>query len=182
MTQIYLVGFMGCGKTSIGQSLAKHLSYRFIDSDVFIEQYTQKSIAALFEQGGEMYFRHIEAACLQHIAQNYTQTVIATGGGMPCFFDNMALVNKYAYWSVYLKVPNEVLCERLWQMKKNRPLLQNIATQNDLSQYIAQKMAEREAFYEQASYVLSISETALPEHTFHSVLEAYNRYKKSFYS
>ncbi len=156
---IYLVGFMGCGKTTLAQHLAQHLSYRSLDTDEFVAQYTHQSITQLFAKGGEGYFRHIESACLQYIAQQYSRAIVATGGGMPCFSDNMSLINATGS-SIYLKVANELLCQRLWEMPNKRPLLQGINNPSALRQYIDQSIAKRQAFYQQAHHTIAINSEA----------------------
>ena len=87
---IFLIGFMGCGKSSLGKRLARRLNYRFVDLDEEIERQTGRSIAEIFSRDGENYFRQLEANILRQIEWSMP-TVVATGGGTPCYFDNMKI-------------------------------------------------------------------------------------------
>jgi shikimate kinase len=105
--RIFLIGFMGCGKSTIGKKLAKTLSCKFIDLDKYIERKTGESIQQIFKEKGEKYFRVLETESLMEICES-DNLVIATGGGTPCFFDNMQRIlarqlfhycNRIAYFS-----------------------------------------------------------------------------------
>lgn len=140
---IILVGFMGSGKTTFGKSLAQKLNYKFIDTDKEIEGLVGMSIADLFKTKGENYFRTLERQLIEKMTvQN---TVIATGGGLPCFYDNMELLNQKGV-TVYLKYSSEQLFERLKKDRDRRPLLL-CKTDSELHVYIDVLLKQREVFY-----------------------------------
>jgi len=151
MQKIFLIGYMGSGKTTIGKCLAKSLNIQFIDLDVFIENRHHKSISEIFAQKGEAEFREMERKTLHEIAQ-FENVVISTGGGTPCFFDNMSLMNELGT-TIYLKTSIDELTKRLNIAKEKRPLLQG-KNQEELKAFISSNLEKREPFYNQATYIL----------------------------
>jgi shikimate kinase len=149
--RIYLVGFMGSGKSTLGKALANALGWTFNDLDTLFENRFQCSIPEYFKQFGEDDFRNAERQVLQD-SFKASNVVFATGGGAPCFFDNMAQMNNYGT-SVYLKLPPAALVKRLHGGKHGRPL---VAEKNDdeLLGFIESKLAEREPFYCQSHLVV----------------------------
>ncbi len=136
------------GKTSLGNALASHLRYRFIDLDEVIVETAQASIAEIFKQKGEAHFRQLESATLKAIPLN-SSLLIATGGGTPCFFDNMAFINSSGL-SIFLDVSPWELFWRVKNSKKNeRPLL-NPQDDAALLNALETKYRERLPFYAQA--------------------------------
>ena len=150
--RIFLIGFMGCGKTTLGKKLAKHLNYNFIDLDSYIEKTTNKTITEIFENKGEKKFRIVEKESLMEVCKK-DNLVIATGGGTPCFFDNMQTMLAKGI-CIYLKMEAEDLAERLKKEKNNRPLI-NQLTGNTLIDFISEKLMEREVFYKKAHHILT---------------------------
>lgn len=149
--RIYLVGFMGSGKSTAGKRLARVLGYRFADLDKMIEEHYKTSIPLLFEQYDEEAFRLLEQKML-HSTQELTGTVIATGGGTPAFSDNMDFLNRHGL-TVYLEMPPKALAERLLKAKKKRPLLKTV-TPDELVSFIGKKLTVRESYYRQAHLTL----------------------------
>ena len=143
---------MGSGKTSLGKGLAKRLNYTFIDTDKVIEREQGMSIPQIFEEKGQDYFRELEKAYIQQIDPNANQ-VIAVGGGMPCFFDNMEQLNLKGT-TIYLHRPPGELIYRLRQAKNPRPLVMNL-TPDELNVFVHQSIEEREPFYKKAHYHVS---------------------------
>jgi len=153
---LFLLGMMGSGKTTLGQQLARQLGYTFVDLDTYIEERTEKSIAELFEQQGQERFRELEREALETVVQEYRQAVVATGGGAPCFFDNMAFINQHGK-SVFLDVPVEELAQRLLKSDLQvRPLLAG-KTDTELKSFLSKTLAARRLFYDQATYKLAQS-------------------------
>lgn len=147
----FLIGFMGSGKSHWGRLLASALQRPFIDLDALIEEKAGTSIAAIFAESGEAGFREMERNQL-HELDNIPPTVVAAGGGTPCFFDNMARMKKTGT-TIYLKVQPEILVERLINEKTQRPLLKD--TDNaGLPELIQKRLAERESWYSQADFTL----------------------------
>jgi shikimate kinase len=149
--KIYLIGFMGSGKSYVGQQLAQLLDYLYVDTDNLIENTEGSSIAQLFEAQGEAAFREIERANL-HGLSKWDNIIVATGGGMPCFHDNMAYINDSGI-SVYLKTKPHLLLERLLPESEKRPLLRGYS-ETELLAFIESKVAEREQFYGQADIII----------------------------
>jgi len=148
---IYLIGYMGSGKTTVGKKLAARLCYSFLDLDKKIENKYKITIPNLFTKYDEETFRKLEQETL-HDTINLTNTVISTGGGTPCFYDNMELINKNGL-SVYLKMHPKSLYERLIKSKKKRPLLANKSPE-EIMEYIGKQVSERESFYLQSNLVI----------------------------
>lgn len=152
---VFLIGFMGCGKTYWGSWLAERVSCPFIDLDRRIELHEQKTISDIFREAGESGFRELERRYL-HKLKDIAPAVIATGGGAPCFFDNLSRMRSIGI-IIYLRTPVEVLFERLKTGKAERPLLKDL---NDyvLSGFIRERLETREPFYLQADYILEYAE------------------------
>ncbi len=149
--RIYLVGYMGSGKSTLGRELASRLGLSFIDMDQFIEKTYCKTVPELFSDEGEMKFREKEQHCLHALAER-NNVVIATGGGAPCFFDNMELMNRTGC-CVFLDVEPEELAARLLRGNVVRPLIQG-KNKQELIRTIEEMMAKRRPFYEKARYVI----------------------------
>ena len=142
---------MGCGKTTLGKKLAKHLNYNFIDLDSYIEKKTNKTITEIFENKGEKKFRIVEKESLMEVCKK-DNFVIATGGGTPCFFNNMQKILDSGK-VIYLKKKIEDLLGRLETEKRQRPLIKNKSAK-ELESFIRNKLSERECFYKKSNYIL----------------------------
>ena len=152
-SKIFLIGYMGAGKTTVGKLLANRLNWSFIDVDAFIENRYRQTIAAIFEEKGETAFREIERRTLQEIS-GFENTVISTGGGLPCFFDNMDMMNRTGI-TVYLKTDIDDLVNRLNYEKQKRPLIKG-KNKEELRAFIETSLAKREPFYKQASIIFNV--------------------------
>ena len=151
MAVIILVGFMGSGKTTLGRKLARQLGYTFLDADDTIEQLHGLSVQEIFVQSGEAHFRKLEREFITGLGKQ-DNIVLATGGGMPCYGDNMRLLNE-AGITFYLKKPVGELAHRLMHAKKVRPLIQG-KNKDELVTFITELLPRRELFYAQAHHVL----------------------------
>ncbi len=150
--KVFLIGFMGSGKTTIGKKLANYLKYDFIDLDKFIEARAGMSIVEYFALHGEESFREMERDILQNTSYS-ENVVIATGGGAPCYRDNMEWMNNNGRVA-YLSLPPKALASRLEHSKTDRPLIRNLKG-DELIEFIGSKLKEREVFYNQARFVVS---------------------------
>jgi shikimate kinase len=148
--KFFLIGYMGSGKTTVGKQLAKKLNLGFIDMDLFIENRYHKSISAIFEEKGEAGFREIERKALYEII-DFENVVISTGGGLPCFFDNMDVMNQTGI-TIYLKTSAEELLERLRNGKQKRPLIKD-KNPEEIKDFIATNLEKREKFYNKATFI-----------------------------
>ena len=168
MNNIFLIGYMGSGKTTIGRIIAPRLNMSFIDLDVFIEQRYFKSIAQIFEEKGEDEFRKIEHNTLLEVSC-FENTVVSTGGGAPCFFDNIDVMNDRGL-TVYLQLSPEKLLHNLKKGKAKRPLIKN-KTDEELLRFITENLEKRKVFYEQAKLILN------PEEDVEKIIEKIENYK-----
>lgn len=149
MIRIFLTGYMGAGKTTLGKALARHLGLSFIDLDWYIEERFHKSVGELFAERGEAGFRELERGMLRE-AGEFEDVVVSTGGGAPCFFDNMDYMNRMGQ-TVFLDVRPDVLFRRLRIAKQQRPILQGKAD-DELLAFIEEALARRAPFYTQSRY------------------------------
>lgn len=149
MIRIFLTGYMGAGKTTLGKAFARELNVSFIDLDWYIEERFHKSIRELFVERGEASFRELEQSMLHEVGE-FENVVISTGGGTPCFFDNMDYMNKTGQ-TVFLDVHSDVLFQRLRVATQQRPILQG-KTDEDLRAFIIETLVKRACFYTQARY------------------------------
>lgn len=144
---IFLIGFMGSGKTSLGKALASQLNYQFVDSDQEIERIEGQKVKDIFEKQGEKAFRLLESKFIESIKE-YKNVVISTGGGLPCHND---LIDKLLNYGtvIYLDVSASILSERL-KNDTNRPLIQNLNNE-ELISFVNNKLNERIDIYNKAS-------------------------------
>ena len=152
MKNIILVGFPGAGKTTIGNKLAKRLNRPFVDLDAAIEIHYKASIPHLFQQYGEFAFRKCERAVLKNILKQ-DSLVLATGGGAPCFEDNMDIMTASGL-TVYIKLPKDMLVERLRHSHRIRPNTSYLSD-SALQKYVEDTLPEREKYYNQAQIIVS---------------------------
>lgn len=150
-SRIVLIGFPGSGKTTIGKKLAKMLHYEFVDLDKWFETKYHISITDFFNKYGEIPFRVSEHQLLTEVLL-LENVVISTGGGTPCFHGNMDLIVAHAC-SVYIKMAPLSLHDRLMNSKKKRPLILN-KSEEEVLQYINEKLTEREKYYLQANHII----------------------------
>ena len=149
---IFLIGFMGAGKSSQAKKLAARLNFESIDLDELIEKTVKQSISEIFKISGEQHFRKIESETLRALSEKQN-AVIATGGGTPCFFDNMQWMNEKGI-TVYLKIHPGTVYHRIAPSKSKRPLIGHM-NDADLMEYIMETMIERAPFYNQAKIQMS---------------------------
>lgn len=142
---IYLIGFMGAGKSFTARKLGEYLQLPVYDLDDLLEQRARQSITDIFTNKGEAYFRALEASVLRETS-SLAPSVIACGGGTPCFHENMPWMNR-AGITIYLDVPENILATRLEKEAAHRPILQSGA---DIGDIVHNKLTERRVFYEQA--------------------------------
>lgn len=147
---IYLTGYMGSGKSTVGKKLATKLKMPFIDLDSYIEKKENRSIAEIFETDGEGKFRELEHAYLHEIFQE-KDTIIALGGGTVCYFDNLKLINSNGI-SIYLKASVDTIFNRLKNAKITRPLFDKSLSDEAVKEKIETHLSNRETFYLQATY------------------------------
>ncbi len=145
--RVFLFGFMGSGKTTVGKQLAKRMKLTFIDLDHYIETNNGKTIKYLFEAYGESHFREIEQNALSEVIRQ-NDFVLATGGGTPCFYDNIEVMNSKGV-TVFLELDKQTLVHRLMNAKIHRPLIWG-KTEEELREYIEVTLNQRNPYYQKA--------------------------------
>jgi len=150
--KIFLIGFMGSGKSTIGKLLASKIHYRFVDTDHKVEKFMDNDIPSIFNIDGEKAFRLAENKILLELINETGNTVISTGGGMPCFNGHMEMMNTKGI-TIYLKRTAEDLFNFLQTEHQNRPLLSGMA---DLKTTINSLVLIRELYYNQAKHIVEI--------------------------
>lgn len=150
-SKIFLIGFMGSGKSTAGRKLASQLNWSFIDLDEKIQKMEGMKIPDIFSLRGEPYFRKLETKALQEL-KSETNTVISTGGGTPCFGDNMDFMLDSGL-TIYIRMSPVSLKKRLEGSAEGRPLLKEI-DRKGLQGYITAKLAEREKWYSRAEIII----------------------------
>lgn len=150
--KIFLLGFMGTGKSYWGRLWAEQEHLNFFDLDTEIEKYTGLTIPQLFEQYGEAHFREQERERLHHFEKE-DHFILSTGGGTPCFYDNMQWMKAHGL-TIYLETPLQVLKERLIKEKAHRPLVKHF-NEEEMEGFIKNSIQKREIYYKQAHIILS---------------------------
>ncbi|MCA4777725.1 shikimate kinase [Empedobacter stercoris] len=151
---ISLIGYMGSGKSTTGKDLAKALGFEFIDLDDFIEQKYQTKISDIFKKEGELGFRKKEREALKEILTT-TNIVLSLGGGTPVYYDNMEEIVKNSI-SIFMRVQLPQLVKRLENRKETRPLIAHLSNE-EMTEFIAKHLFERNQYYEKAKYTISIT-------------------------
>ena len=159
--KIILLGYMGSGKSTIGQTLANELNLSFVDLDHAIEKEIGMSIRDFFEASGELKFRRLENDVLKKVILENSSMILSTGGGTPCYGNNLELMKSALKTKVfYLKASIKTLSERLVSEKDTRPLIQAIG-EEDLPEFIGKHLFERSNFYLQAHHVIDIDQKSV---------------------
>jgi shikimate kinase len=147
--KIFLIGFMGSGKSYLGKKLSEKLRLPFFDLDAEIESNEGKSINQLFDEKGEEYFRLREKDYLHLITESHESFIMATGGGTPCYYNNIDYMN-LAGTTVWINSTIDILFDRLLKEKSKRPLLKGL-DETQLKGFIQKKFSDRKIYYEQAA-------------------------------
>ncbi len=168
MIRIFLIGMMGSGKSYWAEKLKKKFKIPAYDLDALIEMMEEKTVAEIFEEDGEEYFRKAEAKMLRLFAEK-KMFILSCGGGTACYNDNMNWMNKQGI-TIWLDAPVETLAERLSKEKSRRPLIKTLKD-IALKDFLTKKLEEREPFYNRAAYRLS--EEDLNENAFSKILKEY---------
>ena len=162
MRKVVLVGYMGSGKSFIGQLLSEKLQILFLDLDKIIEQNQNCNIKSIFEIKGEVYFRKLEHQLFKETLDFKHSFVLSTGGGTVCYANNHELLKNQDIVSIYLKASIETLSNRLILEKENRPLIAD-KNQEELKDFIAKNLFERSYYYHQSKFVIDIDDKSADE-------------------
>ena len=159
--KIFLIGFMGSGKTHWGRRLSAKLNLPFYDLDSVIIEQEQKSVADIFAEKGEEYFRYQERDTLEDITHDQESFILSCGGGTPCFFNNIEFMKKNGK-VIWLNTSIDVLKQRLMKEKTSRPLISEV-DDDELRRFIIRKLSERRMYYQQADLTVNEENTNLEE-------------------
>ncbi|QEC45526.1 shikimate kinase [Pseudobacter ginsenosidimutans] len=168
--RIFLIGFMGAGKTHWGKQVANRMGLPFHDLDELIVAQEGKSIADIFTDNGEEYFRLAEKQMLEELVEREDSMIISCGGGTPCFFNNIDFMKRYGI-VVWLNTHVEVILQRLLKERMHRPLLKDIKDE-DLRNHIIRKLNERRMYYEQADVIIDKEDSISMNDFIQTVLHA----------
>lgn len=158
--RIFLIGYMSSGKSTLGKVLAKRLNLKFIDIDESFEEKYKITINDFFIKFGEPKFRELEQQLLISIL-NIENAVISTGGGTPCYYDNLDLINENGV-SIYLKLHYKSIVARLKNTKKQRPLVKDL-NDKEFENYIEENLAKREEYYSKAHHTIKSENLTINE-------------------
>jgi shikimate kinase len=151
--KIFLIGFMGSGKTHWGRLMAEKLQLPFFDLDSVITETEGKTISDIFAEKGEEFFRYREKEILEELVNSQEEFILSSGGGTPCFFNNIEFMKKNGQ-VIWLNTSIEILKQRLLRERMSRPLIRNIG-EAELKAYIIRKLSERKMYYEQADVMVN---------------------------
>lgn len=164
---IILIGFMGSGKTTVGEYLARELGYHFQDTDHLLEQKAGDTISRIFEVHGEAYFRDMETGLLKELLPALEHTILSTGGGLPLREENVRLLQELGF-VVYLQASKETTLSRL-AGDRTRPLIQG----EDMEQKVDRLLGIRTPIYEKAAHKLVVTDNRSVEEITQLIMEAY---------
>jgi shikimate kinase len=162
MKKIILLGYMGCGKSTIAEKLSALIQIPFVDLDKCIETKAEMTINQIFESFGEVYFRKLEHDVFVELLAAPENQIIGLGGGTPCYANNHELLKGEGITSVYLKASVETLFSRLAHNKSKRPIVAN-KTEDELKEFIAKHLFDRSYYYNQAEYKVSVDNQTIDE-------------------
>jgi shikimate kinase len=162
MRKIILLGYMGCGKSTIANKLSKTINIPFVDLDKVIEEKTNLSINQIFEQQGEIYFRKLEHEVFVELLNADENLIIGLGGGTPCYANNHELLSGDGVFSIYLKASIATLFERLIVNKDKRPLIAN-KNEEEMKEFIAKHLFDRSFYYNHAQHKVTVDEKTIDE-------------------
>lgn len=162
MRKIILLGYMGCGKSTIANKLSKIIQIPFVDLDKIIEEKTNLTINQIFETQGEVYFRKLEHEVFVELLNSPDNIIIGLGGGTPCYANNHELLQREDVISIYLKASIETLFDRLVTNKSKRPLIAD-KSEEEMKEFIAKHLFDRSFYYNQAQHKVIVDHKTIDE-------------------
>lgn len=169
MKKIILLGYMGCGKSTIAQNLSKATNIPYLDLDNCIEKRADLTINEIFELHGEIYFRKLEHEMFLELLQSSEEAIIGLGGGTPCYANNHELLKGEGVISIYLKASIDTLYNRLIHNKSKRPLIANM-NEEEMREFIAKHLFDRSFYYNHALHKVSVDDKTVDK-TVSDILE-----------
>ncbi len=150
----FLIGYMGCGKSRMGRMMSHDLKMMFVDLDDYIVRREGRSVSEIFAAVGEEGFRQLERCCLEEVCASYTSFVMATGGGTPCFFDNMDYMNRQGK-TIFLDADVDTLTSRVLRARDKRPLLSGL-DDGEVRDFVEQHLKKRMEYYLKAQEIWEV--------------------------
>ncbi len=162
--KIFLLGYMGSGKTTVGKMLSNDMELEFFDLDQQIEKEEGKKISELFAEKGEVFFRKKERKVLEDVLNSERELLVSLGGGTPCYGNNLEIIkanpeNK----TVYLKYSISYLLDRLWNERSGRPMISHLNDKEKLEEFIRKHLFERGFYYNQSEIIINCDEKSPEE-------------------
>lgn len=145
---IYIIGYMAAGKTTFGKALAEKLNLAFVDLDKYIEETEGMTISEIFREKGEAGFRELEKECLHKVALENENSVIACGGGTPCYSDNMEFLNKNGI-TIFIETATPVLIDRILVENESRPMMAG-KSEEEIEEQVLSQLCHRLPYYMEA--------------------------------
>lgn len=162
MKKIVLLGYMGCGKSTIAQNLSKITNIPFLDLDTCIEKRANLSINEIFSKHGEVYFRKLEHEMFVELLKSSENYIIGLGGGTPCYANNHLLLQNDDIVSIYLKASIDTLYNRLVHNKSKRPLIAEM-NEEEMKEFIAKHLFDRSFYYNHAQHKVSVDDKSVED-------------------
>lgn len=162
-THIIILGYMGCGKSTIAKKLSSVLGFCHVDLDKQIELSTKMSISDFFNINGEIEFRKIEKKLLEKSLKSKTQTIISLGGGTPCYYDNMDFILKVSNNVFFINTSLDELTDRLFKEKDSRPLIKSFQSKDSLKEFVAKHLFERIVYYKLSNHTIKDENKSLDD-------------------
>jgi shikimate kinase len=162
MKKIILLGYMGCGKSTIANKLSGMVQIPYVDLDEYIEKKANQTIKQIFETQGEIYFRKLEHTYFVELLNTPDKMIIGLGGGTPCYANNHELLNGDGVISIYLKASIDTLFNRLVANKSKRPLIAD-KSEEEMKEFIAKHLFDRSFYYNHAQYKVSVDDKSIEE-------------------
>jgi shikimate kinase len=162
MKKIILLGYMGCGKSTIAHKLSGMISIPYVDLDEYIEKKTKMSIKQIFEKQGEIHFRKLEHTYFVELLHTPEEIIIGLGGGTPCYANNHELLIGDNVTSIYLKASIDTLFNRLASNKSKRPLIAD-KSDEEMKEFIAKHLFDRSFYYNHAKYKVNVDDKSIEE-------------------
>jgi shikimate kinase len=162
MKKIILLGYMGCGKSTIANKLSGMVQIPYVDLDEYIEKKAKQTIKQIFETHGEIYFRKLEHTLFIELLNTPDKMIIGLGGGTPCYANNHELLNGEGVTSIYLKASIDTLFNRLVANKSKRPLIAD-KSEGEMKEFIAKHLFDRSFYYNHAQHKVSVDDKSIEE-------------------
>lgn len=152
--KIVLIGYMGSGKSTLGTLLSSHYNVPFIDLDTYIEEQEGMSIVQIFDTKGAIYFRKAETNALVSLSDRTDDFVLSTGGGAPCYGNNMELIQSMTPYVFYIKLTVASIAKRLEGTQSTRPLIAELSN-TELTEFVGKHLFERAFYYNKSHHIIT---------------------------